>query len=238
MASLHPLLQPYKPTPDDPFDAVKAAHLLNRAGFGGTPEEIEKVRKLGPHDAADWLLDFPDRSAEEQDKADVPDLDAIGDYPKSFMELRRQFMGKSPEERKMLQQKFMRANVEALMHTWSWWVGRMAHGPHPLQEKLTLFWHGHFATSAEKVDKPRMMLDQNALLRAHAKGKFEELVRGIARDPAMLVYLDSTTNRRIHPINSRICVPEGLTHHHVRVAKPLVHEMAPPPPHRRSSIGQ
>jgi len=84
-------------------------------------------------------------------------------------------------------------------HLAAWWLHRMLSTPDPLLEKLTLFWHGHFATSAEKVDKPRMMLDQNALLRAHAKAKFEELVRGIARDPAMLIYLDSTTNRRIHP---------------------------------------
>ena len=84
-------------------------------------------------------------------------------------------------------------------HLAAWWLHRMLSTPDPLLEKLTLFWHGHFATSAEKVDKPRMMLEQNALLRSHAKGKFEELVRGIARDPAMLIYLDSTTNRRIYP---------------------------------------
>ena len=53
MSYLHPLLKPYKPSSDDPFDAIKAAHLLNRAGFGGTPEEIEKVMELGPEAAVD-----------------------------------------------------------------------------------------------------------------------------------------------------------------------------------------
>ena len=81
----------------------------------------------------------------------------------------------------------------------AWWLYRMLNTPDPLLEKLTLFWHGHFATSAAKVDKPRMMLDQNELLRSHARGKFEQMVRAVSRDPAMLIYLDSTTNRRIHP---------------------------------------
>jgi uncharacterized protein (DUF1800 family) len=69
----------------------------------------------------------------------------------------------------------------------------------PALEKLTLFWHGHFATSAAKVEKAGMMLAQNDLLRRHARGRFGEMVRGVSRDPAMLVYLDSTTNRRIRP---------------------------------------
>jgi uncharacterized protein (DUF1800 family) len=80
-----------------------------------------------------------------------------------------------------------------------WWLHRMLNAPDPLQEKLTLFLHGHFATSAAKVEKLWMMLDQNELLRQHARGKFEELVIAVSRDPAMLIYLDSTTNRRIHP---------------------------------------
>lgn len=79
------------------------------------------------------------------------------------------------------------------------WLYRMLNGPDPLLEKLTLFWHGHFASSAAKVEKLQLMLEQNDLLRAHARGRFEEMVRAVSRDPAMLIYLDSTTNRRIHP---------------------------------------
>jgi uncharacterized protein (DUF1800 family) len=80
-----------------------------------------------------------------------------------------------------------------------WWLYRMLHAPAPLIEKLTLLWHGHFATSAAKVDKARLMLDQNELLRKHAADSFVEMVRGVARDPAMLLYLDAATNRRIRP---------------------------------------
>ena len=95
MAKLHPLLEPYVPTAADPFDAVKAAHLLNRAGFGGTREEIDKVRKLGPAGAVDWLFDFPDSGAEAQNPQDLPDFSAIENFPKDFRELRRMFQGKS-----------------------------------------------------------------------------------------------------------------------------------------------
>jgi uncharacterized protein (DUF1800 family) len=81
----------------------------------------------------------------------------------------------------------------------AWWMYRMLNTADPLLEKLTLFWHGHFATSATKVRKLGMMLDQNELLRSHARGPFEQMVRAISRDPGMLLYLDSATNRRIHP---------------------------------------
>jgi uncharacterized protein (DUF1800 family) len=80
-----------------------------------------------------------------------------------------------------------------------WWLHRMRHTPAPLVEKMTLFWHGHFATSAAKVREPELLLRQNELFRRHALGSFGELVRGIARDPAMLLYLDSATNRKVHP---------------------------------------
>ena len=81
----------------------------------------------------------------------------------------------------------------------AWWLLRMAQSPCPLLEKMTLFWHGHFATGAEKVIDARAMLNQNKLLRRHALGKFEDLVQGISKDPAMLIYLDSTENRKTRP---------------------------------------
>ncbi len=81
----------------------------------------------------------------------------------------------------------------------AWWLHRMLHTPAPLLEKTTLFWHGHFATSAAKVTDTQLMFNQNEMLREHALGKFESQVRGIARDPAMLLYLDSATNRKTHP---------------------------------------
>ena len=101
------------------------------------------------------------------------------------------------EEMRKFAQVTLAANSPELLT--GWWLHRMRHTPAPLLEKTTLFWHGHFATSVEKVRDPELMFQQNELLRKNAQGKFEELVRGIARDPAMLIYLDSATNRKIHP---------------------------------------
>jgi uncharacterized protein (DUF1800 family) len=81
----------------------------------------------------------------------------------------------------------------------AWWVYIMLATKNPLLERMTLFWHGHFATSADKVNDASSMLAQNRLLRQYALGDFRPLVQAISRDPAMLAYLDSATNRRGHP---------------------------------------
>jgi uncharacterized protein (DUF1800 family) len=81
----------------------------------------------------------------------------------------------------------------------AWWLYRMLYTPDQLLEKTTLFWHGHFATSAAKVNDVKPMLAQNDLLRRQARGDFNELVHAMSRDPAMLVYLDSATNRKARP---------------------------------------
>ncbi len=79
------------------------------------------------------------------------------------------------------------------------WVYRMLLTPNPLLEKATLFWHGHFATGAEKVQDAKLMWNQNELIRSHAIGDFAKLTQAIAQDPAMLIYLDSAINRKAHP---------------------------------------
>ena len=98
----------------------------------------------------------------------------------------------------------------------AWWVYVMLHTANPLLERMTLFWHGHFATSAEKVTSPAAMLAQNRLLRRYAVGDFRALVQEISRDPAMLMYLDSATNRKARPNENYVrelmelfCLGEG-----------------------------
>src|SRR6185312_3150167 len=71
--------------------------------------------------------------------------------------------------------------------------------PRPLEEKLTLFWHGHFATGENKVRDYRMMLQQNTMFRERASGNLHDLLIGILKDPAMLVYLDNGENIKTHP---------------------------------------
>ncbi|APZ95198.1 DUF1800 domain-containing protein [Fuerstiella marisgermanici] len=98
----------------------------------------------------------------------------------------------------------------------AWWAYRMLATPAQLLEKMTLFWHGHFATSAAKVDDAQLMFAQNNLLREQALGDFSALLLEISRDPAMLVYLDSASNRKAHPnenyareIMELFCLGEG-----------------------------
>lgn len=81
----------------------------------------------------------------------------------------------------------------------TWWLYRMTAGPSPLVEKMTLFWHNHFATSNVKVRSPKLMAAQNDLLRAHALGDFKSLLAGIAQDVAMLLWLDGNANRLRSP---------------------------------------
>ena len=80
-----------------------------------------------------------------------------------------------------------------------WWLGWMGATPAPLIEKMTLFWHGHFATSAEKVKDGYWMWRQNDTLRRHALGNFVALTKEMSRDPAMMIYLDLPQSRREHP---------------------------------------
>ncbi len=84
-----------------------------------------------------------------------------------------------------------RQGIDALR---AWWLYCMLHGRHPLREKLTLFWHNHFATSDVKVQNAEYMFRQNCLLRQHALGKFGLFLQAISKDPAMLVWLDSNRN--------------------------------------------
>lgn len=81
----------------------------------------------------------------------------------------------------------------------TWWLNQMVHTRSPLQEKMTLFWHGHFTTAVVPVVFPAFLANQNDFLRKNATGRFSDLLLGISRDPAMLIFLDGHTNKREHP---------------------------------------
>jgi uncharacterized protein (DUF1800 family) len=80
-----------------------------------------------------------------------------------------------------------------------WWLYRMIHSGRPLREKLTLFWHGHFATSVNKVERPAAMLKQIRTLRAVADAPFSQILMEISKDPAMLIWLDGNANKKGKP---------------------------------------
>jgi uncharacterized protein (DUF1800 family) len=159
------LLEPFEPTAADPWDRGKAAHLLRRAGFGGTAAEIDGALAAGPEAALRALVDGEECEAYRETLA-------LGDLLAST------------------------GDLEALQ---AWWLLRCVRAARPLREKVALFWHGHFATSIAKVEKPALMVPQNRLFLDHGLGPFEDLAQAVARDPAMLVWLDSNDNRRGRP---------------------------------------
>jgi uncharacterized protein (DUF1800 family) len=81
----------------------------------------------------------------------------------------------------------------------AWWLYRMAYTPHPLREKLTLFWHNHFATSNKKVQNAGFMLRQYELMRRHALDSFRTMLQEMSKDPAMMVWLDTRGSKKGNP---------------------------------------
>lgn len=191
----------------------RAGHLLERAGFGGTPEEIEKLARMTPQQAVNYLVDY-----EVIDVGGLPKFEESGIYPNGYKygpisEVARQAAttGKAfgVQARQDGPLPFQPGINEFYTLLWSdfgeirraaqWWAERMLVTPRPFQEKMTLFWHGHFATSQEKVHRHQKMLGQIETLRQRAHGNFRDLLIAIAQDPAMLVWLDNKDNVKGKP---------------------------------------
>ena len=181
-----------EPLPIGRWNFSSAAHLLNRAGFGGTPEEIEQLVGLGPAGAVSRLVDYES----------TPDPTTPPDWakpdPDRAEKLRAARMA-APDERRKLIQDQQRDERQRLVELKHWWLGRMASGVRPLQEKLVLFWHGHFATSMEKVRDAYLMWRQNELFRTHTLGEWGDFLIAVGKDPAMLIWLDQAQSRKEHP---------------------------------------
>ena len=92
-----------------------------------------------------------------------------------------------------------KGDFEQLQAVSNQWLDRMATTSAPLEEKMTLFWHGHFTTGSEKVGKTKALYDQLAFYRANARGDFKVLTQGMAIQVAMLKFLDGDFNRVGHP---------------------------------------
>ena len=128
-----------KPISPASWDYTKAAHLLNRAGFGGPPAEIQKLADLGADQAIASLLDYEK----------IPDATTNPDWakpnPGELKNYREKIRNGTPEEKRIAQREQQQLNQRRMLELRGWWLRRMTHGPRPFQEKLTLFWHGHFA---------------------------------------------------------------------------------------------
>jgi uncharacterized protein (DUF1800 family) len=164
----------YEPSSQDPWDLRKAAHLHRRAGFGANWAELQRDLTAGPAESIEGLLHPAPETPHFHEVAAALKV-AIGARSDSQMET-----GDARAAR-------------------VWWLYRMAYGGDPLGEKLTFFWHNHFATGLHGVYYLDLMLDQNELFRKLARGKFADLLSAIEADPAMLYWLDGGSNRKDHP---------------------------------------
>jgi uncharacterized protein (DUF1800 family) len=198
------------------WTAERARHLIERAGFGATPQEIARLATMTPERAVTSLVDY-----------DAIDASALGPFEESgiwdagmdpFPPSRAEAVRLARERGELLGEKVLPpgtqrrlqpvvdkffyslyANNIETQRLGLWWANRMLTTPRPLEEKLTLFWHGHFATGQNKVRDYRMMFQQNRMLRANASGDLRTLLVGILKDPGMLVYLDNGENIKSHP---------------------------------------
>ena len=194
----------------------RAAHLIERAGFGETPDQIVRLAAITPNAAVDSLINYENinnSKLQPFDESGVWDP-GMDPFPPSRAEAVRiaQERGEalgvkvlpvgSSRRLQPIVDKFfysLFANNIETQRLGLWWGNRMLNTRRPLEEKLTLFWHGHFATGQNKVRDYRMMLRQNEMFRARASGAFRDILVGILKDPAMLVYLDNGENVKSHP---------------------------------------
>lgn len=187
-----------------------AAHLLERAGFAGTPTEIEALARMAPEDAVRRFVEF--RGIDNShlppfDHSDIhdPGLEPFPPSRPATTELAKETgealgIKVKPSGNRRLQpvvNKFfywLRASVLETNRVGYWWANRMLTTNHPLEEKMALFWHGHFAVNESKVRDYRKLLDQLELFQEHGTGNFRDLMVSVAQDPAMLSFLDAGVN--------------------------------------------
>jgi hypothetical protein len=187
-----------------------AAHLLERAGFGGTPEEIQALAKMTPAQAIARLVRF-----EGTDTSQLPPFDHSGvrdpglePFPPSrpavtdLAKEKGEALGikVKPTGNRRLQPVvdeffyWLRASVLETNRVAYWWADRMISSPRPLEEKMALFWHGHFTSNEAKVRDYRKLLGQLAIFQKQGLGNFRDLTVAVAQDPAMLTFLDAGVN--------------------------------------------
>ena len=188
----------------------RAAHLLERTGFGALPAEVQHSLTLGPRAAVAALVrpqGADDPAVRAFDRSGLPDT-GIDPFPQTrpaatdAASARGAAIGVEvkPSGNRPLQpvvDKFffwLRASMLECNRISYWWANRMLVTRRPLVEKMALFWHGHFATHEDKVRDYRKMLGQVELFQRRGLGNFRELMIAVAQDPAMLAFLDAGVN--------------------------------------------
>ena len=197
------------------WNPAKARHLLERAGFGGTPEEFAALAALTPQAAVRRIVYFegvPPLALPPFEESGIldPGIDpfppsrpattAQAEKTGSALGIKVKAAGNRPEQA-IVNEFFywLRASRLETERVAYWWGNRMVATHRPLEEKMALFWHGHFATSEEKVRDYRKLLQQVRLFQQAGLGNFRELLIKVAQDPAMLAFLDAGVNIKGSP---------------------------------------
>jgi uncharacterized protein (DUF1800 family) len=207
-AALMPTVRPARAAAMGPDDA---RHLLSRTGFGPTPAEIaawqgldygasvERLlaswRREARTTPPDWIDITPPQFRQEVKRYRdmLAEVRAGSDAPEARPN------GKKParlDKRELANANPVREQARELQN---WWVEEMLETDQPFVERMVLFWHNHFTSSLQKVHYAPAMYRQNLLFRRHALGNFATLLREVAKDPAMLTYLDGRQNRAGRP---------------------------------------
>jgi len=162
-----------------------AAHLLRRAGSGGTPDQVRRFGAMTARDAAAWLVTLAPASS----IAPPPEFDDLDGSVS---------MSTDPLQRKTMRRAKAREGRDAIVALQLWWLNRMLAAPAPLQEKMTLYFHGHFTSRATAM-YPWITYNQNALFRRYALGNLRDLALEVSKDAAMLLYLNGAQSVAAHP---------------------------------------
>jgi uncharacterized protein (DUF1800 family) len=176
-----------------PWTLRESAHLLRRAGFGGSPDDVARLASGSMNVAVDGFVRFADTSALPASPTLVSD---------SLVALRQAMRpGAARDDATLLalRKQVGMAHRNDIIAMQEWFLGRMIASPAPLQEKMTLLWHGHFTSAYQKGIPAAALVAQNNLFRSNALGNVRELTLAVSRDPAMLRYLDNAQNVKAHP---------------------------------------
>ncbi len=162
----------------DTWGPAQARHLLRRTGFSATVQEVETVAALPRDQVVELLLteEFPDKPFAWIDEPYNP-------------------RGWTREQR----QQWQATNRERLRELRDWWFRRLLRGPYNLQEKMLVFWHGHFVIEQSNVKVAQYMYNYQAMLRRNALGNFGTFVKEMYKEPAMLIYLNGRENTAGNP---------------------------------------
>ncbi len=164
------------------LDFSDARHLVSRTALGQEWESISSLKGRSRSDAVNILLkNVPNKTPP------LPDMTSWGNI-----------MRMSNHSSKGKRDARMQMGRESIRLK-QWWMNHLLTTKAPVHERMTIFWHNHFTSSFQKVQQPKIMYLQNQLLRDNALGNFAVMLRKISRDPAMLVYLDGSLNKKGKP---------------------------------------